>query len=184
MSDVPDKIAKLIEGEKKAFERRLASLRHLDSWFRHSVDMLAGGAVLVFDKQVLDAIEANVEINPIPRFREASTQAGWLFCEAVRLPPGTWFERRAKLDQPVIHLKVPGTKRTKNLVAGLLIGATPIDAGGPGVQRMIDHDLPLGCNVFARSWDFFFRGDVGQQLFDAWADQCVSDPVFRAVRSI
>jgi hypothetical protein len=70
-----------------------------------------------------------------------------------------------------IKLTVPGTNRLKNVVAGLNLVAKP---GGD-----LDKDGPLLSRHSERVWRFDFMEKGGYELFEAFVQQCATDPIMR-----
>lgn len=60
------------------------------------------------------------------------------------------------------------------VIFSLLIGSQEAD-----LQTARTTNLPLSHYTDMTNWYFFFRGETGRRLFDAWYEQCRTDPAFR-----
>ncbi len=77
-------------------------------------------------------------------------------------------------DASELFLMIPKKAFLHPIISSLLIGSRETS---PQSARMTD--IPLSHYTDMTNWYFFFRGETGRRLFDAWYEQCRTDPVFR-----
>ena len=77
-------------------------------------------------------------------------------------------------DASELFLTIPKKAFLRPVIFSLLIGSRETN---PRSARMAD--IPLSHYTDMTNCYFFFRGETGRRLFDAWYEQCRTDPAFR-----
>lgn len=77
-------------------------------------------------------------------------------------------------DASKLSLTIPRRAFLHPIIFSLLIGSRETS---PRSARM--NNIPLSHYSDKSNWYFFFSGEAGRRLFDAWYEQCRTDPAFR-----